>query len=94
MPDVGCCYFWRDPETLTPENATALTIDKNVLRQKLATAIDQEYGKKTNLHVDFVSRVSADHMENGKSTTRVFVEPSVQLEGVSFVDDNDVTFVN
>ncbi|KAH0194626.1 hypothetical protein KCV03_g275, partial [Aureobasidium melanogenum] len=33
-------------------------------------------------------------MEDSESTARVFVEPSIQLERVSFVDDDDVTFVD
>jgi hypothetical protein len=88
MPVVDDVIFGQDPETLTPENyATALTPQ---------TTISQRVTKKTsrNLHIDLISRISADHMEDSESTARVFVEPSIQLEGVSFVDDDDVTFVD
>jgi hypothetical protein len=33
-------------------------------------------------------------VKNGEFTARVFVEPSIQLEGVSLVNDDEVAFVN
>jgi hypothetical protein len=46
------------------------------------------------LHVDFVGRISADHVQNGQFTTGVFVDPFVQLQRVAFVDDNRLALGN
>lgn len=55
---------------------------------------EDDHDTGIDLHVDLVSCVPADHVENCEATAGVFVEPSIELESVAFVDDDDVTFVN
>lgn len=47
-------------------------------------------GAGAYLHVDLVSCISANHMVNGKPSTRVLVYPIVQSQEHVLIDDNKV----
>lgn len=43
------------------------------------------------LHGNLVSGISAHHVLDGKSPTRVLVEPAIQAKNTSLIDDNEAT---
>jgi hypothetical protein len=62
-------------------------------RQSCQKREDETTGRQ-GLHVDFVGRISADHVQNGQLTARVFVNPLVQLQRIAFVDNNRLALGN
>ena len=52
--------------------------DIHARRQSCQKREDETTGAQ-GLHVDFIGCISADHVQNGQLTARVFVDPFVQL---------------
>jgi hypothetical protein len=46
------------------------------------------------LHIDFVRRVSAHHVQDCQAAARVLVEPGIELQGVAGVDHDDLAICN
>tara|TARA_R110002003_G_scaffold3241_1_gene24940 strand:+ start:5012 stop:5305 length:294 start_codon:yes stop_codon:yes gene_type:complete len=48
----------------------------------------------SHLHIDLIGRVSTDHVQDGKPSARVTIDPGSELQHATLIDDDELALVD